>query len=83
MNFANKLCESLQIGLFVSMQQYNRIDEVLEKRGIKHKWLCEQLDVSSGTVSKWCSNTSQPRLQMLFRIARVLEVRVCELLVEE
>lgn len=66
-----------------NMQRYNRIDEILEERGIKKIWLAEQLDVGTSAVSKWCSNKGQPRVEMLFRIAKVLGVGVCELLVEE
>jgi putative transcriptional regulator len=65
------------------MQKYNRIREVLDEKGISNKWLSEQLDVNPASVSKWCTNSSQPRVEMLFRIARVLGVGVCELLVEE
>ena len=62
------------------MQRYNRIKEILDSRGTKNKFLVDKLDVTSGTVSKWCSNQSQPRMEMLFRIAKVLEGDVCELL---
>jgi len=65
------------------MQAYNRIREVLDEKGISNKWLSKQLDVNPASVSKWCTNTSQPRVEMLFRIAGVLGVGVCELLVEE
>jgi transcriptional regulator with XRE-family HTH domain len=65
------------------MQEYNRIREVLDEKGISNKWLSEQLDVNPASVSKWCTNSSQPRVEMLFRIARVLGVGVCALLVEE
>ena len=64
------------------MQEFNRIREVLDEKGISNKWLAEQLDVNPASVSKWCTNSSQPRVEMLFRIAKVLEVGVCELLVE-
>lgn len=65
------------------MERYNRIKEVLDERGIKYKWLAEQLDTSPQTVSRWCLNRMQPRVEMLFRIAGVLGVGVCELLVED
>lgn len=42
------------------------------------KWLAEQLGKDSATVSKWCTNTSQPRLETLLQIANVLEVDVKE-----
>lgn len=64
-----------------NMQRYNRIEEILDERGIKKIWLAEQLDVGTSAVSKWCSNKGQPRVEMLYRIAAVLGVGVCELLV--
>jgi transcriptional regulator with XRE-family HTH domain len=65
------------------MRRYNRIEEILEERGTKKIWLAEKVDVTPSTVSKWCINRAQPRVEMLFRIAKVLEVKVCDLLVEE
>lgn len=64
------------------MRRYNRIKEVLDERGTKNKFLVDKLGVTSGAVSRWCTNQSQPRLEMLYRIAEVLEVKVCDLLVE-
>ena len=69
--------------VIVGMQRYNRIREILDERGIKNKFLVDKLDVSSGAVSKWCTNRAQPRVEMLFRIAKVLDVKVCALLVED
>ena len=43
-------------------------------------WLAEQLGVSAVTVSKWCSNITQPTLPNLDRIAEILDVNVKELL---
>ena len=65
------------------MESYNRIKEVLDEKGIKYKWLAEKLDTSPQTVSRWCLNRMQPRVEMLFRIAKVLRVDVCALLVRE
>lgn len=56
------------------MANLNRIKIVLVERGKTGKWLAEQLDKSSCTVSKWCSNTVQPDLQTLDKIAQLLEV---------
>ena len=62
----------------------NRIKVVLveKKRTNKWlaKWLAEQLGKDPATVSKWCTNTSQPGLETLLQIANVLEVDVKELL---
>ena len=65
----------------VKKRRYNRIKLVLYDKEKTNKWLAEQLGVKSVTVSKWCTNDNQPSIATLFRIAEVLEVGVCELLV--
>ena len=47
------------------------------------KWLAEQLGKDPATVSKWCTNVSQPTLDLLLKIADLLEVDIKELLVRE
>ena len=54
----------------------NRIKVVLVEKKRTNKWLAEQ----PATVSKWCTNTSQPGLETLLEIARVLDVDIKELL---
>lgn len=58
----------------------NRIKIVLVEKKRTNKWLAEQLGKDPATVSKWCTNTSQPGLETLLQIARVLEVDVKDLL---
>jgi len=60
---------------------YNRIKAVIAEQGKTNNWLAEQLGMNRTTVSKWCRNDMQPRVETLFEIARVLDVEVCELLV--
>lgn len=62
------------------MADLNCIKEVLVRKKRTGKWLAEQMGKSTCSVSKWCSNTAQPDLQTLDRIARLLEVDVSELL---
>ena len=57
----------------------NRLKVVLAEKRRTNKWLCEQLNVNPSTVSKWCTNSSQPDLPTLVRIAAVLEVDINEL----
>ena len=57
----------------------NRLKVVLAEKKRTNKWLCEQLNVNPSTVSKWCTNSSQPDLPTLVRIAAVLEVDINEL----
>ena len=58
----------------------NRIKVVLVEQGKSGKWLAEQLNKSTCTVSKWCTNTAQPDLQTLDQIAKILKVDIKTLL---
>lgn len=51
----------------------NRLKVVLAERKITNKWLAEQLGKDQGTISKWCTNTSQPDLANLMKIAELFE----------
>ena len=62
------------------MKDLNRLKVVLVEQKKTGKWLAEQLGKDPSTVSKWCTNSSQPDLQTLVKIARLLEVTVDELL---
>lgn len=44
------------------------------------RWLAKELGKDPATVSKWCTNTSQPSLELLIKIAELLEVNYTELL---
>jgi len=59
----------------------NRIKEVLEEKGIKQKWLAEQLGKSYNMVNSYAQNRHQPSLQVLYEIAKILEVDPKELLI--
>lgn len=60
----------------------NKIKEVLEEKGIKQTWLAEQLGKSYNMVNGYVQNRQQPRLEVLYEIARILDVEVKELLKE-
>ena len=55
-------------------RKLNRIKAVLAETGHTGKWLAEQLGKDPATVSKWCTNTSQPDLYTLQKIADILQV---------
>ena len=55
-------------------EDLNRLKVVLVEKKRTNKWLAEQLGKDQGTVSKWCTNTCQPDLKTLVRIAQLLEV---------
>lgn len=61
----------------------NRIKVVLVEKKKTNKWLCEQLNVNPSTVSKWCTNSSQPDLETLIKISKLLNVGMEELLNKE
>ena len=58
----------------------NRLKLVLVEKNKTGKWLAEQIGKDPSTVSKWCSNKSQPSLEDLFRIAELLEVNYTDLI---
>ena len=62
------------------MADINRLKVVLVEKKRTNKWLAEQLGKDPATVSKWCTNTSQPDLQTLTKIAFVLGVEVRDLI---
>ena len=53
---------------------------VLAEKNKSNKWLSEQLDKDPAIISKWVTNTTQPNVEMLIQIAKVLDVSVDELL---
>ena len=62
------------------MAKINRLKVVLVEKEKNGKWLADQLGKSTCTVSKWCSNTTQPDLQTLSKIAQLLNIDTRELL---
>ena len=62
------------------MANLNRIKVVLVEQQKTGKWLAEQLGKSTCTVSKWCSNSIQPELVTLDKIATLLNVDRRELI---
>jgi len=61
--------------------ELNRLKVVLVERKRTGKWLAEKLGKNEATVSRWCTNESQPSLETLVNIAKALNVDVKELLV--
>lgn len=64
----------------IKMGDINRLKLVLVEQKRTSKWLAEQLGVNPSTVSKWCTNTSQPPLETLIQIAQHLGVTIQDLL---
>ena len=66
----------------MSNKKINRIKVMLAEKEKTNKWLAEQVGKNPATISKWCTNTAQPSLEMLLQIAKVLNVEVKDLLRE-
>lgn len=66
--------------LYVIMADLNRLKVVLSEEKRTSVWLAEQLGVNRTTVSKWCTNTNQPDLNTLAKIAELLRVDISYLL---
>ena len=63
------------------MQNLNRLKAVLADSGKTNKWLAEQLGKDPVTISKWCTNTTQPDLLTLSKISDLLQIGMRELIV--
>ncbi|WP_279197641.1 helix-turn-helix transcriptional regulator [Bacteroides finegoldii] len=62
------------------MKRINRIKIVLVEKDRTSKWLAEQLGKDCSTISKWCTNSSQPSIETLLQIAQLLHVDIKDLL---
>ncbi len=63
-----------------TMKDLNRIKVVLVEKMRTAKWLAEELGRNPATVSKWCTNVSQPDLYTLDKIAMLLDIDKRELI---
>ena len=59
----------------------NRIKQVLVQKGIKQVWLADQLGKSYNVVNGYVQNRTQPSVEVLYEIAKILDVDVKELLI--
>jgi len=58
----------------------NRIKEVLEQKGLTQIWLAEKLGKSYNMVNSYAKNRRQPSIEILFRIAEILDMEPKELI---
>ena len=64
----------------MEVKKLNRLKVVMAEKDLSNIWLSEKLGVCQSTVSKWMTNSSQPNIEMLIKISKVLNVEVSELL---
>lgn len=61
-------------------KRFNRIKIVLIEKDKTNLWLADKMGITPAAVSRWCTNDSQPSLETLFKISKILGVEVTELL---
>ena len=61
----------------------NNIKDILEQKGINQSWLAKQLGKSYNMINSYCCNRRQPSIEDLFRIAKILDINVKDLLNDE
>lgn len=61
-------------------QRINRLKVVLAEKNRTGKWLAEKLGKNEATVSRWCSNSAQPSLEVLIKIAEALKINPKDLI---
>ena len=80
-NFVHNLMDIIWIKMSNNQQiVMNRIKVTLVEKQKTNRWLAEQMGKSENTISRWCSNKSQPSIAQLQEIASLLDVDVRELL---
>ena len=62
------------------MEDINRIKVVLVEKKKTNKWLAQEMGKDPATVSKWCTNSAQPDLPTMVKIASLLDVDIKDLL---
>ncbi len=63
----------------IMAKDLNRLKVVLAEKKITNRQLAEKLGKDEATISKWCTNTSQPDLESLMKISQLLGVEISEL----
>lgn len=64
-------------------EDINRLKLILVEKKNTSKWLADELGVNPSTVSKWCTNSSQPDLTTVLKIADLLKIDLKKLIVRE
>ena len=58
----------------------NRIREVLKDKGISQTWLADKMGKSYNTINEYARNKRQPSIEVLFKIAEILNMEAKELI---
>lgn len=64
-------------------EDINRLKLILVEKKKTSKWLADELGVNPSTVSKWCTNSSQPDLATVLKITDLLKIDIKKLIVRQ
>lgn len=64
----------------MSKKAINRLKAVLAEQGKTNKWLAEKLNKNETTISRWCTNDTQPSVENMVAISSLLGVDIKDLL---
>ncbi|WP_444302073.1 helix-turn-helix transcriptional regulator [Leyella stercorea] len=62
-------------------KELNRLKLLLVEKKKTGLWLAEQLGKDKTTISKWCTNSSQPDVECLIKISKLLNVKLSDILI--
>lgn len=65
----------------IIMAELNRLKVVLVEKKKTARWLADKMGKDPATISKWCTNTSQPSIETLAEVAKLLEADIRDLLI--
>lgn len=68
---------------YIGDDMESRMNEYIEKKGYKKKWIAQQLGVSQEVLSRWINGRSMPSLKKAFEIAELLECKVDNLYIKK
>lgn len=69
------------MSIMIKTKTINRLKVVLVERQVTNKWLSEKMNLSTTTISRWCTNKTQPSLENLVEVAGILKVDVKDLII--
>lgn len=69
------------MSIMMKTKTINRLKVVLVEKQVTNKWLSEKMNLSTTTISRWCTNKTQPSLENLVEVAGILKVDVKDLII--
>ena len=71
---------NINLKTMAANKDLNRLKVILVEKKKSNLWLSKQLGCAPTTVSKWCTNSSQPPLETLLKITKLLDVDIKDLI---